>query len=38
METMKKIVKSLPGLDVQQPGPTVGKLTEAKDEPDALAV
>ena len=38
METMKKIVKSLPGLDVQQPGPTVGQLTEAKDEPDALAV
>jgi predicted helicase len=35
LETMK-IVKSLPRLDVQQPGPTVGQLMEAKDEPDAL--
>lgn len=31
-----KIVKSLPRLDVQSPGPTVGQLTEAKDTPDAL--
>lgn len=35
LETMK-IVKSLPRLDVQSPGPTVGQLTEAKDQPDAL--
>lgn len=35
LETMK-IVKSLPRLDVQQPGPTVGQLIEAKGEPDAL--
>lgn len=35
LETMK-IVKSLPHLDIQQPGPTVGQLMEAKDEPDAL--
>jgi predicted helicase len=35
LETMK-IVKSLPRLDVQQPGPTVGQLMEAKDAPDAL--
>lgn len=35
LETMK-IVKSLPGLDVQQPGPTVGQLVELNDEPDAL--
>lgn len=35
LETMK-IVKSLPRLDVQSPGPTVGQLTEAKDTPDAL--
>ncbi|CAN0620195.1 protein of unknown function [Burkholderia multivorans] len=35
LETMK-IVKSLPRLDIQQPGPTVGQLMEAKDEPDAL--
>lgn len=35
LETMK-IVKSLPRLDVQQSGPTVGQLMEAKDEPDAL--
>lgn len=35
LETMK-IVKSLPRLDVQSPGPTVGQLTEAKDAPDAL--
>ncbi len=35
LETMK-IVKSLPRLDVQQPGPTVGQLMEAKDTPDAL--
>lgn len=31
-----KIVKSLPRLDIQQPGPTVGQLMEVKDEPDAL--
>jgi hypothetical protein len=31
-----KIVKSLPRLDVQSPSPTVGQLTEAKGEPDAL--
>lgn len=37
LETMK-IVKALPRLDVQSPGPTVGQLMEAKDEPDALAV
>ncbi|WP_175915877.1 MULTISPECIES: type ISP restriction/modification enzyme [unclassified Burkholderia] len=35
LETMK-IVKSLPRLDVQQSGPTVGQLVEAKGEPDAL--
>lgn len=35
LETMK-VVRSLPRLDVQQPGPTVGQLMEAKDEPDAL--
>ncbi|MEI5997210.1 DEAD/DEAH box helicase [Paraburkholderia bengalensis] len=35
LETMK-IVKSLPRLDIQQPGPTVGQLMEAKDAPDAL--
>ena len=35
LETMK-IVRSLPHLDIQQPGPTVGQLLEAKDEPDAL--
>ncbi|WP_420291518.1 DEAD/DEAH box helicase [Burkholderia thailandensis] len=35
LETMK-IVKSLPRLDVQSPGPTVGQLVEAKGEPDAL--
>ncbi|MGA4073548.1 DEAD/DEAH box helicase [Ralstonia nicotianae] len=35
LETMK-IVKSLPRLNIQQPGPTVGQLMEAKDEPDAL--
>ncbi|MBF5011490.1 DEAD/DEAH box helicase [Burkholderia pseudomultivorans] len=35
LETMK-IVKSLPRLDVQSPGPTVGQLMEAKDTPDAL--
>ncbi|MFM0474781.1 DEAD/DEAH box helicase [Paraburkholderia strydomiana] len=35
LETMK-IVKSLPRLDIQQPGPTVGQLMEAKDTPDAL--
>ncbi|SIT51320.1 Helicase domain protein [Paraburkholderia piptadeniae] len=37
LETMK-IVKSLPRLDIQQPGPTVGQLLEAKDTPDALAI
>ncbi|WP_186264126.1 DEAD/DEAH box helicase [Burkholderia gladioli] len=35
LETMK-IVKSLPRLDIQQPGPTVGQLMQANDEPDAL--
>ncbi|MDR6419389.1 putative helicase [Paraburkholderia phenoliruptrix] len=35
LETMK-IVKSLPRLDIQQPGPTVGQLMKTKDEPDAL--
>ncbi|MBR8192419.1 DEAD/DEAH box helicase [Burkholderia vietnamiensis] len=35
LETMK-IVKSLPRLEVQQPGPTVGQLMESKDAPDAL--
>ncbi|WP_420210186.1 DEAD/DEAH box helicase [Burkholderia aenigmatica] len=35
LETMK-IVKSLPHLDIQSHGPTVGQLIEAKDEPDAL--
>jgi len=35
LETMK-IVKSLPRLDVQSPGPTVGRLMEPKDAPDAL--
>jgi predicted helicase len=35
LETMK-IVKSLPRLDVQQPGPTVGQLMESKDAPDTL--
>ncbi|RQT48507.1 DEAD/DEAH box helicase [Burkholderia cepacia] len=35
LETMK-IVKSLPHLNIQSPGPTVGQLIEAKDEPDAL--
>ncbi|MBB5408875.1 putative helicase [Paraburkholderia sp. HC6.4b] len=35
LETMK-IVKSLPRLDVQQLGPTVGQLMESKDAPDAL--
>lgn len=35
LETMK-IVKSLPRLDVQSAGPTVGQLMEAKDTPDAL--
>ncbi|MFZ3299834.1 MAG: type ISP restriction/modification enzyme [Ralstonia pickettii] len=35
LETMK-IVRSLPRLDIQQPGPTVGQLMEVKDEPDAL--
>jgi hypothetical protein len=29
-----KIVKSLPRLDVQQPGPMVGHLMESKDTPD----
>ncbi|MCP3725410.1 DEAD/DEAH box helicase family protein [Paraburkholderia sp. CNPSo 3272] len=37
LETMK-IVKSLPRLDIQQPGPTAGQLVETKDAPDALAV
>ncbi|WP_186010708.1 DEAD/DEAH box helicase [Burkholderia gladioli] len=37
LETMK-IVKSLPRLDVQSPGPTVGQLMKTKGEPDALAV
>lgn len=31
-----KIVRALPRLDVQLPGPTVGQLAEAKGEPDAL--
>ncbi len=35
LETMK-IVKSLPRLEVQQPGQTANQLTEAKDAPDAL--
>jgi predicted helicase len=35
LETMK-IVKSLPRLDVQSPGPAVGQLVELKDAPDAL--
>ncbi|MDN7967550.1 N-6 DNA methylase [Burkholderia multivorans] len=35
LETMK-IVKSLPRLDIQQPGPTVGQLMEAKGTPDIL--
>jgi hypothetical protein len=35
LETMK-IVKALPRLDVQSPGPTVGQLMEPKDMPDAL--
>lgn len=35
LETMK-IVKALPRLDVQSPGPTVGQLMKAKGEPDAL--
>ncbi len=35
LETMK-IVRSLPRLDIQQPGSTVGQLMEVKDEPDAL--
>lgn len=35
LETMN-IVKSLPRLDIQQTGPTVGQLMEAKDTPDAL--
>lgn len=35
LETMK-IVRSLPRLNIQQPGRTVGQLMEAKDEPDAL--
>ncbi|WP_202031655.1 hypothetical protein [Paraburkholderia sacchari] len=35
LETMK-IVKSLPRLDIQQSGPSVGQLMEAKGEPDAL--
>jgi hypothetical protein len=35
LETMK-IVKSLPRLDIQQPGLTVGRLMETNDEPDAL--
>jgi predicted helicase len=37
LETMK-IVKSLPRLDVQQSGPTVGQLMESKDEPNTLAI
>lgn len=35
IETMK-IVKSLPRLDIQQPGPTIGQLVESKDAPDTL--
>jgi predicted helicase len=35
LETMN-IVKSLPRLDVQQPGPNVGQLMESKDAPDTL--
>lgn len=35
LETMK-IVRSLPRLDIQQPGLTVGRLTKSKDAPDAL--
>ncbi|NRO95536.1 DEAD/DEAH box helicase family protein [Paraburkholderia sp. NMBU_R16] len=36
LETMK-IVKSLPGLDVQTPGPTVGQLVESAGTSDALS-
>lgn len=35
VETMK-IVKSLPRLDIQQPGPTVGQLVESAGASDAL--
>lgn len=35
LETMK-IVKSLPRLDIQQPGPTVGQLLEANGATDAM--
>ncbi|WP_459198388.1 DEAD/DEAH box helicase [Ralstonia pseudosolanacearum] len=35
LETMK-IVRSLPRLDILQPGATVGQLVESKDAPDAL--
>lgn len=35
LETMK-IVRLLPRLDIQQPGPTVRQLMEPKDAPDAL--
>jgi UDP-N-acetyl-D-mannosaminuronate dehydrogenase len=35
LETMK-IAKSLPRLDIQQPGPTVGEMMVSKDAPDAL--
>lgn len=37
LETMK-IVKSLPRLDIQSPGPTVGQLMESKGAQDALAI
>jgi hypothetical protein len=37
LETMK-IVKALPHLDVQSPGPTVEQLVESKDAPDAMEV
>lgn len=37
LETMK-IVKSLPRLDVQTPGPSVGRLIESKDPQDTLPV
>ncbi|WP_449412394.1 hypothetical protein [Pandoraea soli] len=35
LETMK-IVKSLPRLNIHQPGQAVGQLIEVDDEPDAL--
>ncbi len=35
LETMR-IVRSLPRLDILQPGATVGQLVESKDAPDAL--